>query len=226
MDIPTLSHSKDESENISTHDLLEMRTRLNEELKQLTVAQSAASHDSNGGDESETDLSQRVNELKEQLLEESNRCSTNELLLKRVQMGQTLCEELFTNGTDPSDSGCATRCLQELELTSQLKRILKETSDLEDKLVQQKMANLKLKKENAFMMQKLKDSRKSHEKVSSEISTSPEYKQLKSELEKKCVAVQISKHIAQLIIMNSGADLTEDSDMMELLLKCGKPLLL
>jgi len=222
----------DESEFLPSDDvnflnlskILEVKGRVNEELKQLHIANLTANQDlGNQEEESELSLSNRVNSLKLQLLKESNKCSNMNLLQKQIQIGKTLTDELFSEETPFQENEYSAQSLKQLQLATDVGRISSETAELKEKLDKKKEANLKLKLENVNLMTKLKEERDLQSKVSNELKNIPHYKKLKDQLEKQCEGIEINKSVAQLIIMTTCNNLHEDEQMMELLLKCGEP---
>ncbi|CAG5121245.1 unnamed protein product, partial [Candidula unifasciata] len=106
--------SREEADDLADADLLDMKNRLDHELQTLQIAHSTARQDSSSGDLEE--LQQRVQDLQDQLLEESNARSIKELLVKRIQMGNILTSGMFDRlGND----------LEELSLVSQINKVHK-----------------------------------------------------------------------------------------------------
>ncbi|XP_059163783.1 uncharacterized protein LOC131946828 [Physella acuta] len=211
----------DDSDDLSAEDLLEMKNKLEDELRQLQIAHSTVQQQSSTSDIEE--LYKRVTDLQEELLEESNVCSRNELFLKRIQLGEAQCEELFNehrnvNGTNQF----VTRSLQELELATQLMRIHRETCQYQEKLDAQKLENLKLKKENLELMQKLKSSKAKAQLLSSTVAQNPDYKKLKSKIEVKSNSLEICKNILRLLVMGAEIDWKQDPELCQNLFECGE----
>lgn len=216
-----MDKSQDE---ISNEDLFDMKVRIDDELRQLRVAELASGRGSFS--DSEQELVARVDELKSQLLDESNKRSRDSLLVRRSQLGQTLLKALFLNeeraGDTGSDADFVALSLKELELVLQVKRILRETSDLEDELEKKKTENMRLKSENCKMMTSLKDDKKTKTKMCHDLAKNADYRKVRDEHEIKVGALKINKSVTQLVLQNCGIDLVQDERYQELLCKCGE----
>lgn len=211
---------------ISPEDLLDLNLRLECGFQELEAAHSASVRESFQG--TAEHINQRIEGLKLQLLEESNKHSRDTALVKISQLGQTLLDCLYPNGEPTDTEGAANNvCVElnekELDLVLQVKRVLKETCDLEYRLDSGKTENMRLKNENSSMMAGLKNDKKIKNQISNDLLKHVDYLNLKKEISKKKEAVQITKNITQLVIQNCGVDLLHDETYRELLIKCGEP---
>jgi len=212
-------------EEISNEDLFDMKVRIDDELQQLRAAQCASSTDSFS--DSEQELVTRVHELKSQLLDDSNKSSRDSLLIRCLQLGQTLLNTLFMNDEcagDDSNADFVALSMKELDLVLQVKRILRETSDLENELEKKKKENLRLKNDNCQMMMSMKEGKKMKKQMRHDLLKNEDYKKVRDEHEKKVGALKINKSITQLVLQNCAINLVQDEHYQELLCKCGEQL--
>lgn len=214
--------SREEEEDVANADLLDMKNRLDCELQTLQIANSAARQDSSPGDIEE--LQQRIQDLQDQLLEESHTRSINELLIKRIQMGYTLSSAMFSSTGSEQENLYIKRSLEELSLVSQINKVHKETAELQKKLDGQKLENLRLKKDNMEMMSKLQLNKEKTQAISAEVSRNKDYKRLKGELEGQCSSLDIHRNLIQMLVIGMGQDWNQDPRFKQLMLECGEPL--
>ncbi|KAH9519586.1 hypothetical protein Btru_003079 [Bulinus truncatus] len=211
---------KKNSEEQTGEEWLEMKNKLEDELHRLLVARSSVNQESSAGNFD--DILCRIKDLKETLLEASIKNSRNELVLKRIQIGKTLCEKIFDS--EDKSNLFLERSLKQLELAIQLLRIHKETKECQEKLEAVKLANIKLYKENLELMTKLKTNNERKQKLSVDVEENEDYKSLNKQLEMKSMSIEIYRNIIKLLIVGLGQDWSQDSNLTDLLLQCGEPI--
>ncbi|RUS92070.1 hypothetical protein EGW08_000094 [Elysia chlorotica] len=204
------------SEKLTTSELLEMKTRLDDDLHHLLDAQETLNQRSDGG--SAEDLAKRVASLRRQLVKESTARSWCELRLKRIEMGQLLCNKLFL---EEDNASAVKNNLEKLDMAQQALRIDKETRDLEEKLHDQELNNFRLKTENMELLEKLKECQK-QVTLPAEVIRTNEYKSLKTELDVQCKSITICQNVIQRLIYGLGINLDEDKELEELIEKCSE----
>ncbi|BFZ07592.1 hypothetical protein BsWGS_10631 [Bradybaena similaris] len=214
--------SQEDIDYLSNADFLDMKNRLDDELKSLLLASTAARQDSSPEDIEE--LEKRVQDLQDQLLEESTTRSIQELLLKRIQTGKTLTEAMFSSDTMDNDNLFIKRSMEELDLVSQINTVHKETLELQRKLDSQKLDNLRLKKDNTELMQKLQTNKEQAQAISAEVARNRDYKRLKSELDGQCASLDIHRNLIQMLIIGIGEDWSQNPKFKQVMLDCGQPL--
>ncbi|KAK6998653.1 Zinc transporter zip3 [Biomphalaria glabrata] len=210
--------SKEDSYEQSAQDWLEMKNKLENELQRLLVARTAVIQESSSQNFDE--LVSKVMDLKEAMLETSAKKSRNELVLKRLQLGKVLCDEIFNN--DDSSNPYLQNSLKQLDLAVQILRIHKETKEYEEKLQAVKMTNVKLNKENLEMMTKLTNWNEKKQKLSFEAEGNEDYKRLKQQIEMKCQSIEVCRNIIKILIVGLGLDWSESPELTDLLLQCGE----
>ncbi|CAL1528106.1 unnamed protein product [Lymnaea stagnalis] len=208
------------SDDISTEDLHQMKTRLEDELHHLLVAQSAAHQESSPC--SIEELTSRTANLMQKFAVESNTFSRNELLVKRIQFGKLLCAEIFNRDSD--SNGHLQGILKKTHAATEIIRIHKEICENQEKLEAQKLENLELRKENLSLMEQIKNWKDLHNNVPAEVASSREYQKLKKDLEMRTMAVTINKSIIKHLILGMGVDWSEDPELCQLLLESSGPL--
>ncbi|PVD19377.1 hypothetical protein C0Q70_19865 [Pomacea canaliculata] len=185
------------------------------------------------------ELQKRISELQRELLKVSADLSIREIVLRKMQFSQALSDKLFDEPLPLSDitvkngsssvPGEERRKFEALvqeqsSLSNTILRKHERVEELQKELDNVRKQNFELKKKNRGLMEIITQHRKRLETAMDDVKSSPACLGLKEELENTVARMNIAKCTLQALIVGSGVNWAQDSELAETVFLCGESL--
>ena len=203
----------------------EKETWIQAQIDSHNIQREAATSSIKVNKEDTVKLTNILTELGEDLRKQQFDRDRKEVILKRIQLGNFLVNEIFEKDQEDGENGEKIMYIVELlekqcRLVTDIMKELKKTSELKNKLDTLKKENSEKRIESRRLMLQIKEKNEAQQQIINDQETTQSIKEFDVIIQK----IVIARHTLQGLVLGSGVNWADDPHLLQVVLKLGETL--